>query len=197
MTQNSQAFDPFVTVDMSDFLFKTQGATFGSDLIARNIQRGRDHGLPSYYRFRQWCGLSSVSSNQFVKPPEVRQDAWTQLVNSGRYQRPEDIDLFTGGLLENPVAGGLSGPTFNCIKSNQFARTKFGDRFFFTHSGTTNTFGTAQIQALRARTLGDIICQNSQLSQTTRNVFLIPSSSNAWVQCNSASRNLNLDLFLP
>jgi peroxidase len=197
MTQNSQAFDPFVTVDLSDFLFRAQGNDFGSDLIARNIQRGRDHALPSYYRFRQWCGLPAVSSDQFVKPPEVRQDAWTELVNSRLYQRPEDIDLFTGGLMEIPVAGGLTGPTFNCIKANQFARSKEGDRYFFTHSGTPNTFNTGQIQALRARTLGDIMCQNSQLSQTTRNVFLIPSSGNTWIPCSAQSRILNLDLFLP
>jgi len=99
--------------------------------------------------------------------------------------------------METPVAGGQSGPTFNCIKANQFARTKDGDRYFFTHSGTPNTFSTAQIQALRARTLGDIMCQNSQLSQTTRNVFLIPSSGNTWVPCSAQSRILNLDLFLP
>ena len=39
MTQNSQQFDPFVTADMTNFLFKQQNADFGSDLVARNIQR--------------------------------------------------------------------------------------------------------------------------------------------------------------
>lgn len=49
-------------------------------------------------------------------PPEVRADAWQRVQQL--YATPNDIDLFTGGLIENAVPGGLSGPTFNCIKVN-------------------------------------------------------------------------------
>ena len=45
------------------------------DLVALNVQRGRDHGLPPYVKWRQLCGLRSVKSWKMfasvVSSPEV------------------------------------------------------------------------------------------------------------------------------
>jgi hypothetical protein len=45
-TQPSQSTDPFVSQDLTQFLFakESDNFAFGQDLVSRNIQRGRDHG---------------------------------------------------------------------------------------------------------------------------------------------------------
>ena len=49
--QNAESFDANVVSDVTESLFKNVEFP-GSDLIARNIHRGRDHGLPGYNAYR-------------------------------------------------------------------------------------------------------------------------------------------------
>ena len=46
-----------VIEDLKNHLFQPPGGRHGMDLIALNVQRGRDHGIPSYNEMREKCGL--------------------------------------------------------------------------------------------------------------------------------------------
>jgi peroxidase len=46
--------------------------TFGFDLFAIDIQRGRDHGLPPYYQWREMCNLPNATTFEQMK--EVFED---------------------------------------------------------------------------------------------------------------------------
>lgn len=70
ITQASQTVDRFVTIPLWLNLFKaTKASVFGFDIVALNIQRGRDHGLPSYNTFRQLCGYSKLTSFSDLTQP--------------------------------------------------------------------------------------------------------------------------------
>jgi len=194
--EESQTMDKFVTEDVTNHLFLEVGENtghlkrdFGGDLVARNLQRGRDHGLPGYNKYRRYCGLKSLSSFNERHPAEISKDNWRIL--GELYKTPDDIDLFVGGLAEYRYNDGLTGPTFNCIKGIQFEKLMYGDRFFFTHRNQVGSFTPAQLKQLRKRTLRDIICQNTEITKARENVFLLRGKMK---DCEDVNQ-LDLDLF--
>ena len=58
------------------------------------------------------------------------------------YSKVGDIDLFLGGLLEEPskASRAIVGDTFLCIIGDQFARLKKGDRFFYDLGNQSGSF---------------------------------------------------------
>lgn len=89
----------------------------------------------------------------------------------------------------------MVGSTFQCLIAEQFVRLKFGDRFFFTHAAhpdISNPFTIDQMNALRERNLGDILCENTAFLQAKKNVFLEGPLD---LDCQDKN-NLDLDLFL-
>eukprot|EP00091_Calanus_sinicus_P013284 TRINITY_DN2951_c0_g1_i6.p1 TRINITY_DN2951_c0_g1~~TRINITY_DN2951_c0_g1_i6.p1 ORF type:complete len:373 (-),score=111.68 TRINITY_DN2951_c0_g1_i6:143-1261(-) len=189
INQPAQDMDKFVTEDVTNFLFPEEGHNFGSDLVARNIQRGRDHGLPGYNSWRSFCNLKKIYSMK-DKPTEISSKNWNALKKL--YKSPEDIDLFTAGLAETPVNDGLTGATFNCIKAKQFKSLKDGDRFFFTHQNQAGSFTSGQLKQLRGRQLRDVICENTGISATRDNVFLLDGN----MEDCSAINQLDITLFV-
>jgi peroxidase len=49
------------TREITNYLFEVEPGT-GTDLIALNINRARDHGVPPYMEFRKVCGLSTTNT---------------------------------------------------------------------------------------------------------------------------------------
>ncbi|CAC5384054.1 PXDN [Mytilus coruscus] len=105
----SNKIDNFITDGMHNFLLRLPEAP-ESDIVARNIQRGRDQGVSGYNTWRELCGLQPIKSfNKFGS-------------------EPNDVNLFIGAMLEK-AAGFNVGPTFQCLLGIQYQRIKCGDRF--------------------------------------------------------------------
>ena len=64
--QESGDYDNNFVLAVSNQLFDE--GPFGLDLIALNIQRGRDHGLPGYIQYRKSCGGKTITNFDQLGP---------------------------------------------------------------------------------------------------------------------------------
>ena len=194
--QESPSMDSFINNAVLDFLFCGENCTipggFGTDLAARNIQRGRDHGLRPYTEYRENCSLTGLTDWE-SRPDEISEEDWQNLARV--YSNVGDIDLFVGGLAEISNDDGLVGPTFGCLIGEQFKSLLFGDRFFFTHKDTgieiEKGLPLKTKRTIRNRTLGDIICDNTNAPETKRRVMEV-SAANDVILCSNRNE-LDLD----
>merc|ERR550532_2068610 len=104
LNQNAQKVDGSFANEISDHLFQEHSpkrqTQFGGDLVARNIQRGRDHGLPDYNTFRKICNLQPIASGS-TKPVEMSTEMWLRF--RALYRNVNDIDLYPAAIAENSV----------------------------------------------------------------------------------------------
>lgn len=168
-------------------LFARPGEHFTHDLLALNIQRGRDHGTPSYGTFREVCGLSKLKTwsdlNGIMLPETISR---FQKV----YKDPNEIDLFAAGVSEIHVKDLELGPTFGCLIGKQFKNTRDGDRLFFRNPGV---FTTDQLNSIEATTLSSVLCENLKgiVSIQPKSLLLPNAHSNKRVSCSQIPK-LNL-----
>ncbi len=102
-SQQAQEIDNQVVDDVRNFLFGPPGSG-GFDLASLNIQRGRDHGLPSYNDAREQLGLERVTSfDQITSDPEVR------AALEEAYGTVDNIDVWVGALAEDHIEGSSMG----------------------------------------------------------------------------------------
>ncbi len=93
------------------------------DVIATDIERGRDHGLLDYRSMRRAQGWGDVNS-----VADITADRSKQAILMSLYPEINEIDLFAGMMLEDPLDGALTGPVTTSVVRDQFERLRDGDR---------------------------------------------------------------------
>jgi hypothetical protein len=150
--QACSRIDTQIVDDVRNFLFGPPGAG-GFDLASLNIQRGRDHGLPSYNDARFAIGLDARQS--FA---EVSSDPATQARLASVYASVDDIDVWVGALAEDPVNGGHLGELASYVIARQFEALRNGDRYWYQE-----VFNQTEVAELESTTLADIIRRNTSI----------------------------------
>jgi len=167
---------------LTDHLFELS-RHIAFDLAALNLQRGRDHGIPTYNDIRKKCGIKkALVWEDFDReiPLEVRNEL--ELV----YGHPDNVELWVGGMAEKRYKGGNVGRTFRCIMVNQFRALRNGDRFWYQNPGI---FTSEQVTELEKASLARVLCDNGDnITQMQKDVFLFPDAASpnaALVPCNT------------
>eukprot|EP00210_Caulerpa_lentillifera_P004833 g4614.t1 len=119
--------DAFVVDELRNFLFTEHSNRGHMDLVALNLQRGRDMGLPSFNQCRRIFNLSPYTSfDAFIPDEHLAASSATVYENN-----VENVDLFYGCIAEKHHGNALVGQTAFGIIFDQFRRIRDGDRFFF------------------------------------------------------------------
>lgn len=161
--QPTQQIDHLLIDDVRNFLFGPPGV-FGLDLAALNIQRGRDHGLPTLNQARAGLGLPVHASFQQVSSDP---EAVARLATA--YASVDDIDLWLGGICEDHVPGGNVGPTVRAIIAETFVRVRDGDRLWYRNG----QFTPQQLADIESTRLSDVIRRNTSIERIQGNVFFV------------------------
>ncbi|XP_065572680.1 peroxidasin-like isoform X2 [Artemia franciscana] len=160
--------DELLNSDLTEQLFRPAHLV-ALDLAALNIQRGREHGLPSYNEWRKYCGLPKAEDFHELRNEIKSQSLRNKLQQL--YGHPGNIDIWVGGMAEDPIEGAKVGPTFRCLLVDQFKRLRDGDRFWYENPGV---FKPDQLVQIKQATLSKVICDSGDdIAEMVENAFLL------------------------
>ncbi|EZA62781.1 hypothetical protein DMN91_007082 [Ooceraea biroi] len=186
-TNAIQKYSTHVTSQLTNHLFEdpivndTSTVPCGLDLVSLNIQRGRDHGLPGYTAWREYCGLGKAKTFNDLAG-HLDPQALKQI--STLYESVEDVDLYTGALAEIPRLNNLIGPTFASLIADQFARLRNGDRFWYESAEQPYPFAEDQLMEIRKSSLAKLICDCSDgITHSQMEIMRSVSPDNPLVSC--------------
>lgn len=176
----AQEVDTSVVDVLRNQLFENVPGEDGFDLISINLQRSRDHALPSYNRVRQLFGFSKARTFSQI----TRNRVVAARLSRAYRNRVDDVELFVGLLAEDHVPGSTFGRTMNSIWRREFTRLRDGDQFHYLLTNklpllVKNHFQDwiKKLRRSNGITLKEIIVRNSRVTtvQLPKNIFKAPA----------------------
>ncbi|CAD7077889.1 unnamed protein product [Hermetia illucens] len=152
------------------------------DLRSTDLQRDRDHGLPPYNDFLEFCNLGRAKSwkDFLIYIPEEHVKRLYSI-----YESFEDVDLSVGGALERHVPRSLVGPTFLCVSLIQLKNLRKGDRYFFENREQPYPFSEDQLKEIRKSSAARLLCDNTNIERMQPQAFRRISINNELELCSN------------
>ncbi|XP_037029524.1 peroxidase isoform X1 [Bradysia coprophila] len=182
LTQNSMAMDSAYVDDVTRYMYRfqySQHSEVGTDVLALDLLRGRDHGLADYKSYLQGCTNVAINTWDDLKP-YITEMNFNRL--KSLYTSVDTIDLIVGAISEKPLRDAIVGPTFACIIGEQLKTTLRSEPEITISNRFAKDF-TANYDAAR------LMCETTKLVTVPKNIFKLPSKTNTLVDC-SIYRNI-------
>jgi len=164
--QFQQKVDAKVVESLRSFLFGAP-PNAGFDLVALNIQRGRDHGLDDYNDYRSAFGIRLATNFSDITSDTILQNNLTNIYNND----VNDIDVWVGLLSEDHLPNAAVGETLHAMLSTQFTALRNGDFYYYKNDPALSDNEKRSIDNTR---LSDIIKRNTNIKNIKYNVFYGP-----------------------
>lgn len=182
--QEANEIDTQVVGAVRNMLFGPPGSG-GLDLLALNLNRAMDHGLPDYNTLREDYGLSRMTEfSQLTGDPVLQSELQSM------YGSVDNIDPWIGMMVEYHLHGGKVGETLATVLIDQFTRLRDGDRYFYRNDPELSPSLIAEIEAT---TLADIIKRNTDIEVLQADVFVVENI--CYADCDQSSGAGVLDIF--
>ncbi|CAB9507447.1 Peroxidasin homolog [Seminavis robusta] len=172
LMDRAQELDIFVTSEVRNFLFAIDADTPAClDLATLNIQRGRDHGLPTYNMLREAVGLSAMAD--FAS---ITKDTYVQALLHAAYGGDVNmVDAWVGALAEDHRSGSSMGELATTMMQIQFTRLRDGDPFFFKGDLDFTNGNMQRIFDPNSFSFAKLLRDNTDIPSVADNVFIITS----------------------
>jgi len=186
--------------DVRNYMFNDWN--MGSDLMATDIYRGRDVGLPTFNDIRKYYNLAP-----YEKCSDISTDAHAIEIVYSLYGPDPDcinrIDPFVAGFLEPKMPQSPLGETFWHLNFDQFTRLRNGDRFYFENLNpetNPNPLNSVELAMVYSNTLEQTFVDNwadIQLGQLGSGIFFLRQRQLQTLAINGNVNSLNFLAYTP
>lgn len=184
-SQEHQLVDTKIMDDIRNFLFGPPGAG-GLDLLAININRGRERGLVDFNTVRQQLGLPAL-----VNFSDLTSDPAMEIALANLYGDVNTIDSWIGFMAEDHPQGSIIGPTLQALLEQQFLDLRDGDRYYYEVDAF---FTQAEIDAIKTTKLVDIIKRNTTIQAIQNDVFIAQPALTVAIELSPFKDIRNMEL---
>ena len=161
----AQEVDNKVVDALRNFLFTNVEGQEGMDLVSLNIQRSRDHAVPSYNQVRQ--KFTGTTAATFA---DISSDTIVQGQLMAAYGEVNKVEAWPGMISEDRTEGGL-GKTMANVWRDEFVRLRDGDQFFYRRQNRIPRIVRRRLRKCvrdiwrrRRRIFRDIIVRNTDIT---------------------------------